>query len=55
MTIRYAITILREMQRWRRGEGPYDKDEPTTMPYSPKEFGEAIDVAIERMENEIKS
>ncbi len=37
-----AIEVLAAMQIWRRGDG----DE---MPYSPKEFGEAIDVAIADM------
>jgi len=46
MTTEKAINILREMQLWRRGQGVYDTDEPTRMPYSPAEFGEAIDVAI---------
>jgi len=54
MTIREAITVLREMQLWRRAEGKYDCDGPTEMPHSPRVFGEAIDVAIERMENEVK-
>lgn len=43
-----AITILKEMNLWRRGEGKYDGVKP--MPYSPEEFGEAIDFAIKYME-----
>lgn len=49
MTIDKAKNILQEMQKWRRGEKPYDGDAPEEMPYSPKEFGKAIDVAIEQM------
>jgi len=49
MTIREATTILCEMQLWRRAEGKYDIDAPTLMPYSPKQFGEAIDIAIKLM------
>ena len=46
MLINEAINICKEMQKWRRGEYPYDGEDPEThqvMPYSPKEFGEAID------------
>lgn len=39
-----ARHILTEMQHWRRGEYPYDS--PDSMPFTPKEFGEAIDFAI---------
>lgn len=52
MTKEEATTILTEMQKWRRGLPPYDGETPDThrdMPYSPKEFGEAIDTAIECM------
>ena len=34
-----VIRILHEMQKWRRGNG-------NVMPYSPKQFGIAIDVSI---------
>lgn len=33
------------MQKWRRGEVPYDGI-GTKMPYTPEEFGKAIDFAI---------
>lgn len=52
MTVREAKTILTEMQKWRRGEAPYDGETPEDhreMPYSPKEFGQAIDVGIEAL------
>lgn len=57
LTIREAITILTEFNKWRRGEHPYDGETPETYrgcPYLPKEIGEAIDVAIERMNNEVE-
>ena len=44
MSIKEAIEICEEMQKWRRGEDGYD--EPGHIPYSPKEFGEAIDELI---------
>lgn len=53
MTTTEAIKILREMNKWRRGEHPYDGETPEThrgMPYSPQEFGEAIDEVVERIE-----
>lgn len=50
MTDEKTLKVLEEYQKWRRGEPPYDpKDdlaENKTMPYSPKEVGEAIDAAI---------
>lgn len=49
MTIYEASAILSEMQRWRRGLPPYDGDTPETylrMPYTPEEFGEAIDTVL---------
>lgn len=48
--VREARAILCEMQKWRRGLPPYDGDTPEThrpMPHTGKEFGEAIDLAIE--------
>ncbi|WP_187240745.1 hypothetical protein [Mesonia sp. HuA40] len=41
-----AIEILSAMNAWRRN----DSDEPKPMPYSPSEFGEAIDHAIEKLQ-----
>lgn len=49
MTTSKAIAILREMNKWRRGEHPYDGETPEThrdMPYSPRVFGEAIDEVV---------
>jgi hypothetical protein len=46
MNINKVLEILIEMQKWRRGEEPYDKL-GVQCPYTPKEFGEAIDAAIE--------
>lgn len=40
---------LKEMQKWRRGESPYDKP-GAPMPLSPKFFGDYIDKAIEVIE-----
>ena len=47
MIIGEAITVLEEMNKWRQSLPPYDSDIPGTMPYSPKEFTEALDLAIE--------
>ena len=50
MTLREARGILTEMQKWRRSEPPYDGDPPSThreCPYTPREFGQAIDTGIE--------
>lgn len=46
MTSKETLSILQEMQKWRRGEKPYDGDVPREIPYSPKEFGQAIDCCI---------
>lgn len=41
------IEIVKEMQLWRRGEGKYGRDEwLVEMPYSPEQFGEAIDAVL---------
>lgn len=49
MKTRKAITILREMNKWRRSEPPYE--EANTMPYTPEQYGKAVDHAIEVMED----
>lgn len=52
MTNKEAQEILQEMQVWRRGLPPYDGIEPSTrknMPYTPHQFGEAIDTAIQAL------
>jgi len=38
------------MQKWRRGEYPYDDEGEKGMPFEPSEFGKAIDVAIEELQ-----
>lgn len=58
MTLRESLTILTEMQKWRRGLPPYDGETPEEhrdMPYTPKEFGQAIDVGIEAIEHWLES
>lgn len=48
MELKQAIEICTEMQKWRRGEDKYDGETPVPMPFSPTEFGEAIDTLIEK-------
>lgn len=52
MTKTQALKVLQEMQKWRRGEYPYDDEGGKSMPYEPSVFGEAIDVAIEELSPE---
>ena len=47
-----AYKILKDMQNWRRGNPPYDKD-GSTMPFSPVTYGQAIDIAIRMLEERI--
>lgn len=57
MGLKESIQICKEMQKWRRSEKPYDKTTPIEykkMPYSPKEFGEAIDSLIRFAESSIR-
>lgn len=52
MSNQEALEILTEMQKWRRGEYEYGNDgEYHTMPYKPKVYGEALDVAIEALKH----
>lgn len=58
MTPKEAYEVLREFQMWRRGEGKYRIQwdgslhlEP--LPYSPKEVGIALDVAIKTLKKEV--
>jgi len=47
MTRTQAIEILRDYNKWRRAEPPYDSIDPETrveLRWSPKMIGEAIDV-----------
>jgi len=50
MTNQQALTILVEMQKWRRGDSPYD-EWGKGMPYTPYEFGLAIDYCIETLKH----
>lgn len=52
MTKSQALNVLQEMQRWRRGEYPYNEDGGKDMPYEPSEFGKAIEVAIKELQKE---
>lgn len=52
MTLKEAIKICKEMQKWRRAEPPYDFATPNLMPYTAKEYGEALDILIEHAEDE---
>lgn len=57
MTDKEAKKILLEMQKWRRGEAPYDGETPEEhrdMPYSPEVYGQAIDVAISALDKRIQ-
>lgn len=55
MTIEEAYEVLREFQMWRRGEGKYKWSKiPKGLPYSAKEVGVALDVAIETLKKEGK-
>lgn len=53
MTNNQAKEVLREMQRWRREQPPYDAP-GAKMPYEPAVFGQAIDVAIDVLRNNQK-
>lgn len=58
MTLKEAYEALREFQMWRRGEGRYriqcdDSLHLEPLPYSPKEVGIALDVAIETLKKEV--
>lgn len=48
MTLREAIAVCKDMQNWRR----YDGEETKPMPWTPKQFGDAIDVLIDLAERE---
>lgn len=50
MTRVEAVKVLKAHQDWRRHEG----DTPEPMPYSPKAVGEAIDVAIVSLLDQIR-
>ena len=48
MTLKTAVEIVTDYQKYRRGEDPYEygQDGSSTCRYSPKEIGEAIDVLL---------
>ena len=46
MTLRKAVEIVTEYQKWRRGKPPYHSDIPVALPYTPAEIGEAEDCLI---------
>lgn len=52
MTLLQAITVCKEMQKWRRSEPPYDIYE--AMPYTPDSFGEAVDILINLAEKQVE-
>lgn len=57
MSLEECINIAKEMQKWRKGESPYDGITPEDykpMPYSPKEFGDAVDSLIRFAESSIR-
>lgn len=56
MDDKQAYKVLSEIQDWRRERPPYDGDTPEThrsMPYSPREFGKAIDAALKALKEKI--
>jgi hypothetical protein len=46
MTLKKAVEIVEEYQKWRRGKRPYNSDIPVALPYTPAEIGEAEDCLI---------
>lgn len=53
MTPKEAYEALRELQMWRRAEGVYESVY-NEFPYTPKEVGIALDVAIETLKKEVE-
>lgn len=60
MEINKAIQICKRQQQWRRSQGEFEEewidDCPVVkrMPYSPKEYGEALDALINFAEQTIQ-
>jgi hypothetical protein len=60
MEIKEAIMICKRQQQWRRSQGEFEEewidDCPVVkrMPYSPKEYGEALDALINFAEQTIQ-
>lgn len=46
MTLRKAVEIVAENQKWRRSLPPYDGDIPVDLPHSAKDLGIALDCLI---------
>ena len=46
MTLRKAVEIVEENQKWRRSLPPYDGNMPVDIPHSPKDLGIALDCLI---------
>lgn len=54
MTLKEAIHIAEETQKWRRSQPPYDRINPDghrLMPYSPSAFGKAVDLLLSIAKN----
>lgn len=53
MTLKEAIHIAEETQKWRRSQPPYDDIMPEhrVMPYSPTAFGKAVDLLLSIAKN----
>lgn len=49
MDTNHALEIIDFMQKWRRGDYPFDENR--SMPYSPREFGEAIDYVCAELQS----
>lgn len=57
MNLNQAVKICKEYNLWRRGQHPYDGDTPEDykpMPFSPEEFGLAIDKLVKFTESTIQ-
>lgn len=52
MEVKEIVNILTEMQKWRRAEEPYAYEQ-RSMPFTPAEYGEALDAAIELLKEEL--
>ena len=46
MTLKKAVEIVTDYQKWRRGKPPYNRDVPVPMRYTPAEIGEAEDCLL---------
>jgi len=46
MTLRKAVEIIEDYQKWRRSKPPYDGDIPVQMNHTPAEIGIAEDCLL---------